>query len=338
MSQETINWLNNNTLIGYTEKRGNAWHYRAEEQGDQSNHYNGAIPVEDVKSRLFDWKPLDADITATALTDDGVLTTVDPDRKAILRSDTGAIMGIFSKSYRSHDYQQWLIENVQTILDSGLAIGSAGLLRNGAQAWVQVEMADTVKGIGGIDFRPFITAATSLDGSLATSYVTGSQVVVCDNTLSAALFSADKKFKLKHTRHSLNKILAAREALDIVNVVEENFNAQLEILLNNPVSGGRFAKFAEAYAGGEDVINGKEGRSRSMAITKRDSLFNLWDNDIRVNPWKGTEFGVIQAVNTYVHHVGIVRGDTRAQRNAGRVLTGGVDTLDKSTLDLLATV
>jgi hypothetical protein len=53
MSKETIQWLNTQTLIGMTEKRGNAWHYRAEEQGDEPNHYPLAIPVEDVKRRLF---------------------------------------------------------------------------------------------------------------------------------------------------------------------------------------------------------------------------------------------------------------------------------------------
>ena len=27
MSQETSQWLNTRTLIGFTDKRGNAWHY-----------------------------------------------------------------------------------------------------------------------------------------------------------------------------------------------------------------------------------------------------------------------------------------------------------------------
>ena len=33
MSKESLTWLNTNTLIGFTDKRGNAWHWRAEEQG-----------------------------------------------------------------------------------------------------------------------------------------------------------------------------------------------------------------------------------------------------------------------------------------------------------------
>ena len=38
MSQETLAWLNTNVLVGFTDKRGIAWHYRASEQGSEPNH------------------------------------------------------------------------------------------------------------------------------------------------------------------------------------------------------------------------------------------------------------------------------------------------------------
>src|SRR5690606_11655245 len=55
MSKETLQHLNTNTLIGNTTQRGTAWHYRADLQGGEPNHYAGPIPVEDVRRRLFDW-------------------------------------------------------------------------------------------------------------------------------------------------------------------------------------------------------------------------------------------------------------------------------------------
>ena len=48
MSRETLQHLNTNTLIGNTDHRGTAWHYRAEHQGDEPNHYPGPIPIADV--------------------------------------------------------------------------------------------------------------------------------------------------------------------------------------------------------------------------------------------------------------------------------------------------
>lgn len=84
--------------------------------------------------RLFHWSPLEGDVQAVVLQDDGVLTVTDPDRKAIVRSDTGAVLGIFKKSYQVHRYEEWLVHNVEAILDAELQIGSAGLLRGGAGA------------------------------------------------------------------------------------------------------------------------------------------------------------------------------------------------------------
>jgi len=46
-----------------------------------------------------------------------------------------------------------------------------------------------------------------------------------------------------------------------------------------------------------------------MADTKRDSLTTLYRSDPRVSPWAGTAHGVLQAVNTYEHHEGVVRGE-----------------------------
>ena len=48
MSQETMEWLNNNTLIGMTDQRSHAWHYQECYQGEEPNHYDGPIPVGDL--------------------------------------------------------------------------------------------------------------------------------------------------------------------------------------------------------------------------------------------------------------------------------------------------
>jgi hypothetical protein len=63
MSRESLEWLNRNTLIGFTDERSKAWHYRASEQGSEPNHYPGAIPVADVKRRLFSWQALELPIS-----------------------------------------------------------------------------------------------------------------------------------------------------------------------------------------------------------------------------------------------------------------------------------
>ncbi len=117
MSRETLQWLNSNTLIGFTDKRGHAWHWRAQEQNGTSNHYPGAIPITDVQDRLFAWTAesrrlaveLDADLeTVTHLSDDGSPKrwAAVPDKQAICRSDDGTVMGIFGPGYTRHQYRE----------------------------------------------------------------------------------------------------------------------------------------------------------------------------------------------------------------------------------------
>jgi phage/plasmid-like protein (TIGR03299 family) len=340
MSQETLAWLQENTRIGFTAKRGAAWHAARGADGEYRNHFEGPVPLEEVTG-LMSYELVEAEITATALTQDGVISTVDPDRKAIMRADNGVLFGIFSKrGYRIHEPQKWCVDTVSSILDtssSDLNIGSAGLLKQGAQAFVQFELADTFESIEGVKHRPFLTAATSHDGSLATTYITGTTVVVCDNTLSLALSRAEGKFKVRHSTNSLNKIGEVRASLDLV--VEEAgdaFDAEVRELMAQSVSQDKWKRFVKAYVNpsGKEL----EGRGLTMAETKEAALNRLWNYDERVAPWRGNAFGVVSAVNTYVHHEQNVKGVGRVERNMSRMILGEFDKIDSSTLKLLERV
>jgi hypothetical protein len=67
---------------------------------------------------------------------------VGDDKQAICRSDdaTGSVMGIFAPGYSRHQYAEWLFTTVAKILEDDLTISSAGLLKGGAIAWVEVSV------------------------------------------------------------------------------------------------------------------------------------------------------------------------------------------------------
>lgn len=334
MSQETLSHLNTQTLIGYTSQRGHAWHYRASEQSSEPNHYPGAVPVADVQRRLFAWAALEGEIRATALTVDGVLCTVDPDRKAIMRSDTGLILGVFKAGYAVHQYHTWLLESVAGLLDDDLQIGSAGVLRGGAQAWVSVEIPDTITTPEGVAFRPHLLAATSHDGSLATTFQRVVTNVVCDNTMSAALGEhTSQRVKVRHSRYSQVKLQSARDALALVHTIADAFQAQVAELCATRVTRQAWQRILNQLAPLPDA----PGRARTNAQARRDALVRLYDHDDRVAPWTGTAYGVLQAVNTYAHHEGPIRGAQRAERNMTRAISGQIDTLDAQTLETIGT-
>jgi phage/plasmid-like protein (TIGR03299 family) len=334
MSAETREYLSQNTLIGFTDKRGNAWHYR---EGDQ-NHFPGAVPLERVEA-LMNYPLAEAQLTATILGPDGVASYEVSDRKAIVRTDTGVVFGVFSTNgYKIHQPQEWLVDNLQTILDGGLQVGSAVLLKQGAVAAVQGELEDTRDGVEGIKHRPCITAATSHDGSLATTYLTGTQVVVCDNTLSLALREQGAaKNKIRHSRNSLGRAGQVRENLGlVVEQVGDEFDAEVRRLLEDHVSDERWNDFTKAYSGYDE--DAEEGRGKTMAQGKVAILNRLWTFDERVAPWKNTAYGVVAAVNTAVHHEFTIKGMERAERNMLRTVNNEWAKVDDAALALLAQV
>jgi len=77
------------------------------------------------------------------------------DRQAICRSDAdnGKVMGIFAPGYTMHQYREWLLTTVANILDDDLSISSAGLLRGGAVAWVEVSVPESITTPEGVTFE-----------------------------------------------------------------------------------------------------------------------------------------------------------------------------------------
>lgn len=346
MSKETLSWLNQNTLIGFTSVRGNAWHYKASEQGAEPNHYEMDIPMADVIRRLFAWSAVELPVSVTIPCETEIATGIDAngnpirqmiltDRKAIARDDTFDVFGLFKSGYQPHQYREWLLENVSTILGDGLSIGSAGLLRNGAQAFVSVEVPENIETPEGVTFRPNLIACTSFDGSLATTYKRTVTLVVCDNTLSAGLSEDGQEFKVKHSRHSGLRIAGARDALAIVHTTAEQFMAEVGRLCSQEVTDAQWNKVLEAMV----PMDADSKRSVTVADDKRSRLDSLYRHDNRVAPWAGTAFGVLQAFNTYTHHYTATRGGTvRAERNMSDALTGKLADADNAVLKVLASV
>lgn len=347
MSKETYDWLNTQVLIGMTAERGFAWHHKQSAQGVEPNHYPGPIPIEDVQRRLFDWNPVKMPIyiqvpcaadEATGIDAEGnpFRTVQVEDRCAVAPDDDPTcVLGVFKSTYQPHPYSPWLLDNVGAILDSELVISSAGLLRKRGVAWVEVSVPKTITTPEGVEFRPNFLAATSLDGTLSTTFARTITNTRCDNTMGAALLEKGQKIKIRHSKYSNLKIVQAREALEIVFEMADDFAVQVAELCNTTVSEGDWAKFLDELT----PLPVEDGRGKTVALKKREELNQLWDHDSRVNPWKGTAYGAVQAVNTHAHHVVPTRGDTsRVERNQFAAITGAFDTLDQGTLDKLTAV
>lgn len=337
MSQESMWWLNNRTLQGFTEKRGNAWHYMESEQGTEPNHYPLAIPVADVKRRLFSWEPVAGPAKTTVRIDGHSYTLTDPNMKALVHPDTHDFLGWVGKDYKIHDYSQWLIDNTKDILDvPELGIGSAGLLKGGAQAWVQIDMAETVEGPGGIEHRPYFLSASSLDGQSSTLYKMGTRLVVCDNTKAYAEREDTPQVKIRHRSRSLGQLGTIRERLGVMYQMTDELNTELDGLLNTPVSDAQWEQFITATIGRERPT--LAGSSQTRWDNRHDVYDEMYRTDPRAAQWTGTAFGALQAVSTVSQHESTTKGMGHAERHATNTVNGEWDKADakaEKTLNLI---
>lgn len=354
MTRETLTALNTETLIGFTDKRGHAWHYREQLQGGEPNHYPGPIPAADVRRRLFHWDvvssrerwtvPADA-ATATGIDEDGrpIRTVVGTDQ-VLFRSDKPEVkLGTASEDYEPHPYRDTLLDGLASILtpdglavtSDSLRIGSAGILRGGRQAWVQIETPDNITTAEGVAFRPTILAATSLDKSLQTTFCSVETIVVCDNTRDIALSEADRtghQFKIKHRKGSLSRLRDARQVLGIITEDAEKFAAEIAELCQIPITDQQFDMFLSEVA----PLTSDAPATRTKVGNLRDQLHDLYDNDERVSPWRKTTFGLVQMMNTYTQHLSPIKKTTyRPARNIDQVIRGKVADSDNATFDAI---
>jgi phage/plasmid-like protein (TIGR03299 family) len=282
-----------------------------------------------------------ATVKHTVRLDGKSVTVKDDELKSYFHPETGEKLGVVGKSHKVHGYSKWLIDTTKDILDvPELGVGSAGLLRKGAVAWVQIELDETVEGPGGIAHRPFFTSATAMDGSMSTTYQTGSRLVVCDNTLSGALRENTDRVKIRHTSGSLARLGDIRQRLNLLYQVTDEFNAEMDELLKTPVSEREWGAFLEGHltAAHKGPRPFEAGRGQTNWDNHRDELSGLYHSDPRVSPWAGTAFGVIQAVNTHDQHIKGVKGMSRGERNMVKMVTGEFDRLDTSTYKQLQLV
>lgn len=347
MSSETTEFLRDHIRVGFTDEWGYAW-WAGEEPLADGTHFEGPVPVEEAK-RILDVPLVSASLEGFYRDGRRKVHVADPDRQLIVNKNTGDILGVFKKGYKIHPYQPWTLGNLSAITDTGtdeLGIKSVGLLRNSAQAFLQLQLSEGAREVHGFGYQPFLLAATSCDGSLATTYARGSTAVVCDNTLHWALSDALDKFKERHTSNSLGKLDEVRAKLSIMvgelHKEGDEFEAEIERLLAVDVSDNDFKLWLDEVVPLPDTAPKSPAgkRSETMRLDKRAELTRLYTEDDKAAPWTGTPLGVQQAWNTWNTWQRMVQSAPggRIERNLSNLVKGQDTKDDKVAMDALAGV
>ena len=337
-------------MIGNTSRRqvagGGNWFGK----GQVKASYEDAIPVKDVFDTLLDWAPLEvpnANLIPVTLDErfDTIIggqayqVNVREDYKAVVRSDNHDSLGVFKDGYDSAAYNR-MVSFIQDVFQGALPVWNAGLLGGGKKFFITVGMDDTMHDDkSGLNFMPYLLFHSSLDGSLANTFVPGSMVAQCDNMFpSLRKAAAGRIVKFKRSRHSLNdtRIKSIRDALGIMTLEADQFSENIHNLVDTPLSRQQFFKALDV------IIPAPKEDASKAAITRHENqtgqLVDLYTSSPMVNPWVDTAFGFVQMLNTFNNRVRPVRGALQVERTFERVLSGSLAEADFKAVQALESV
>jgi phage/plasmid-like protein (TIGR03299 family) len=178
--------------------------------------------------------------------------------------------------------------------------------------------------VEGVDYWPHIIAATSCNGKRATTYKAVNTLAVCDNTLAMAMGERNgAAFKLKHTKYSAAKLADAREALRLLDLTGDAMAEQIKALCAQTVTDAQWSAFVQAIA---PITDDTKAAGVTRAEREREELATLYNGDPRVEPWRGTAFGALQAANVHDLWFRGTRGagEDAQQAKADRVISEAI--------------
>ena len=316
------------TLVGFNDDLvGDYWG-----GGAQVIRYDGAVPLNDVLGKLFNWEAIRCSVEVVL--EDGRRLPFSG-REAIVHNKTDKVFKVATDSYVIHQYQDWLVNNVAKLLDDDLCIGIAGVLRGGGGAFISVETPDKIESRNGIDLKPKLLAASSHDSRLATSYKMVGTILWCQNMLNASLWHESPPWTNRHTLNSLSRLEEVRETLGIQ--LADNAAAMcdyVDSLADISVTDEQWQQIVERLV---PIPEGTRPQSKSRLENKRVTLHDMWLNDPRCTKWKGSGFGVFQVFNTHQLHIA-GKNDSRVDRNMRNILSNTSLDHDKDVVAVLREV
>lgn len=198
--------------------------------------------------------------------------------KIVRRGDTGACLGVVGP--KTH-----ILQNVeafaplQPYLDSGLlTLETAGCLDGGARVWMLAKINKNNFVVQpGDEIEKYFLCANSHDGTLAARFGLTATRVVCNNTLSSAIFDKEAKKDIVKIRHSSKVQMKAADAIaniESLNNAMDNGFASLAALAKVSISVSKARQYFK------DVFNMPEENVPKQSRDLLDELTLKYENNV----------------------------------------------------------
>lgn len=253
-------------------------------------------------------------VPATYMLSTGMVT--DNENVGIVRVSDGHVFGHRKADgpQRQYDYLVDLASGVTGESPGDLKIRGAGTTRNGARAFVQISTANVLS-VQGLDYSPLLAFAMSQDGSLSIQSSDSIIAIICANTFAANLGAVTQGYangaKTKQTKNATDEIITSKHQAALkIEATSDAFEAAINELVSVTVTDEQWEAIVDEIA---PLSKDQSKHALTRNENKRDQLNDLYFSDPRASQWKGTEFGALQALNTWDLWERGTRGDITAE-------------------------
>jgi len=246
---------------------------------------------------------------------EGGFTHKIPNKKVLVRSDSGTSLSVVSDTYNVVQPKEVLEFYRDLTASAGFELETAGVLKGGAKYWALASIGqearlldDTIKG--------YLLLGTACDGTMATTAMFTSIRVVCNNTLGFAMQEAKGKTKhlVRVNHRSVFDQTQVKAQLGLAASSWDSFIKSVDVWASTSVSNEKALQYFEVVMGYEDPNVPGVYVPNKKATSKLMELYNGAGKGAGMKTAKNTVWGLINAVTEYVdHHRGRIT-DNRLDR------------------------
>jgi phage/plasmid-like protein (TIGR03299 family) len=269
-----------------------------------------------------------------------------PKRQAVLKlgkDDNNEVIGVVGDKYKIVQNME-VFSALDTLVDSGDArYTAAGEYNGGANIWMVMELPTGVS-VANDPHAAFLLVQSSHDGSCAVRIRPIIERLYCANQINRIIKGKHKNdytYVMKHTTNSKLSVQDIRNITQLTYTSIAEYEQVAHNLLQRKVDDRQVKNiFKQVWSlpstveeTPEHLLSQGEKRQRTIALTSRESAWNIYSQSHTQENIRGTAFGVWQAVIEHADHF----ASGGADRRAVATISGRNDRIKDKALGLVLT-
>jgi phage/plasmid-like protein (TIGR03299 family) len=268
-----------------------------------------------------------------------------PKRQAVIKrtEESESVIGVVGDKYKVVQNME-VFSALDTLVDSGEArYTAAGEYNNGANIWMVMELPIGIQ-VANDPHAAFLLVQSSHDGSCAVRIRPIIERLFCSNQINRIIKGKHKNAYTYVMKHTTNSELSVNDIRNITQLTYDSIQQYETVagtLLQRKVDERQvrnifksvWALPSEIEQTPDHLLSQGQRRQRTIALTARESAWNIYSQSPTQENIRGTAFGIWQAVIEHADH----HASGGSNRRAIATISGRNDRIKDKALDLVLT-